>query len=186
VLLGMVVVLAAVAGVAPYGATWIAALLIVAARVVDRSSTALLVRRDQRGPRGSDALMTFLALPWRLMTAGLVTAFGLILPILIGISVAFIVANAPSGTTVRPGTPGPLAAGMLALLLTAWFGPGGGGVRNGANRTVRYVVTGRRAQIVVWSVLALILASAVLVARGGASPDWGPLTGVDLVQQLTV
>jgi serine/threonine protein kinase len=185
VLLGLVVTLAAVAGVAPYGATWIAALLIVAARVVDRSSTALSIRRDQRGPRGSDALMLFLGLPWRMVSAGLVTAVGLILPVLIGISVAFIVANAPSGTAIRPGTPGPLAAGMLALLLTAWFGPGGGGVRNGANRTVRFAVTGPRAQIVVWSLLALILASAVLVARGGNSPDWGPLTGFDLVQQLT-
>jgi serine/threonine protein kinase len=185
VLLGLLLVLAAVAGVAPYGATWIAALGMVAARVIDRSSTALLVRRDQRGPRGSDGLVTLLALPWRLLTGGVATVVWLILPILIGISVAFIAASVANGAVIRPGTPGPLAAGMVALLLTAWFGPGGGGLRRGADKAVRFAVPGTRARIVVWSVLALVLISALVVAGGDSSPDWGPLTGVNLVQQLT-
>ena len=187
VLFGAMVVLAAVAAVAPYGATWIAALLMVAARVVDRSTTALLVKRDQRGPRGSDGLMTVLALPWRVVTAGVATVLALILPILIGISVAFIVASGLNGGAIRPGTPVPLGIGMVALLLTAWFGPGGAGLRNGANRGVRFVVPGRRAQLVVWSVLVLVLISGVVVARDdNHTPDWGPLNGVDLVQQLTL
>jgi serine/threonine protein kinase len=185
VLLGLLLVLAAVAGVAPWGATWIAALGMVGARVIDRSTTALLIRRDQRGPRGSDGLMTVLALPWRLLTAGAATVIWLILPILIGISVAFICASVVSGEVIRPGTPGPLAIGMAALLLTAWFGPGGGGLRRGTGKAIKFTVPSTRAQIVTWSVLALVLVSALVVANGGNSPDWGPLTGLRLVQNLT-
>jgi serine/threonine protein kinase len=186
VLLGLLLVLAAVAGVAPFGATWIAALGMVVARVVDRSNTALLIRRDQKGPRGSDGLVTLLALPWRLLTAGTATVVWLILPILIGMSVAFIAASITTGEVIRPGTPGPLAAGMVALLLTAWFGPGSGGLRRGAEKAVRFTVPGSRARIVVWSLLALVLVSALVVANGDSGPDWGPLTGVDVVQQLTL
>jgi hypothetical protein len=186
VLLGLLLVLAAVAGVAPFGATWIAALGMVAARVIDRTNTALLIRRDQRGPRGSDGFMTLLALPWRCLTAGAATVVWLILPIMIGISVAFIAASITSGAVIRPGTPGPLAAGMVALLLTAWFGPGGGGVRRGTEKAVGFTVRGPRARLVTWSLLALVLVSALIVARGDSSPDWGPLTGVDLIHQLAI
>jgi hypothetical protein len=153
--------------------------------VVDRSSTSLMAKRDQRGPRGSDSVMTVLALPWRLVTAGVATVLTLILPILIGISVAFIIASVIAGAAMKPGTPVPLGAGMVALLLTAWFGPGSAGLRNGANRGVRFVVPGRRAQLVVWSVLALVLISGIVVARDAEhTPDWGPLNRVDLIQQL--
>lgn len=186
VLLALLATLAAVAGVAPYGATWIAALGMVAARVVDRSNTALLIRRDQRGPRSSDGLLTLLALPWRLLTAGAATVVWLILPILIGISVAFIVASGINGAAIRPGTPVPLAAGMAALLVTAWYGPGSGGVRRGATKAVQFSVRGTRSRIVIWSLLALVLVSAIVVANGDSSPDWGPLTGVDVVNQLTL
>jgi serine/threonine protein kinase len=186
VLLGLLLALAAVAGVAPYGATWIAALGMVVARVIHRTNTALLIRRDQRGPRGSDALLTLMALPWRLITAGVATMVWLILPILIGISVAFIAASVVNGAAIRPGTPGPLAAGMVALLLTAWFGPGGQGLRHGAGKAVRFAVPGNRARIVIWSLLALVVVSALVVARGGSSPDWGPLTGKSLIEQLSL
>jgi len=185
VLIGLLLVLAAVAGVAPYGATWIAALGMVIARVIDRSSTALLIKRDQRGPRGSDGLLTTLALPWRLVTSGVATVVWLVLPVLIGISVAFIAASAINGAVIRPGTPGPLAAGMVALLLTAWFGPGGGGLRRGTGKAIKFAVPGARAQILTWSVLILVLISALVVASGDSSPDWGPLTGKSIVQNLT-
>jgi predicted Ser/Thr protein kinase len=185
VTMGLLVVLAAVAGVAPYDATWIAALAMVVARAIDRSNTALLQRRDQRGPRGSDALVTTLALPWRLLTAGVATVIWLILPILIGISVSFIAASLWAGTAIRPAQPGPLAAGMVALLLTAWFGPGSGRLRRGTHKAVRFAVPGTRSRIVVWSLLALVLISALVVANGTSGPDWGPLETSWLVQQLS-
>src|SRR6185295_1413923 len=58
VLLGLVVALAAMATVAPYGTVWLVFYGTAFARLVDRSSTALLMRRRAYGPRGSDAAMT--------------------------------------------------------------------------------------------------------------------------------
>jgi serine/threonine protein kinase len=185
--LGLLVVLAAIAGVAPYGAFWIATLGMIVARLIDRSSTALLLRRDQRGPRGSDGLVLALASPWRLLGAGVATMLALILPILIGISVTFIAATAWAGapTEAIPGQPGPLAAGMVALLLTAWWGPGGGSLRRGTGKSVKFVCPSPRARIIVWAVLGLILISALSVARSGAHPDWGPLNSkvVDMLSR---
>jgi len=71
-------------------------------------------------------------------------------------------------------------------LLTAWFGPGGSGVRRGTEKAVAVAVRGPRSRIVAWSLLALVLVSALSVARGDNGPDWGPLTGVDLVHQLAI
>ncbi len=188
VLLGVLVALAAIAGVAPYGAVWIAAVGMLAARVVDRSSTALLLRRDQRGPRGSDRLVTTAALPWRLVTSAVATGAGLILPCLIGVSVAFITASAVAGAPARalPGQPGPLAIGMVALVLTAWWGPGGGSVRRGAVKAAQFVVPSPKARIVFWFVLGLVLLSALSVMSKADSPDWGPLNGSTIVDQLSV
>jgi hypothetical protein len=176
-------VFAAVAAVAPYGAIWIAAVGLIVARVIDRSSTALLVRRDHRGRRVSDGLVTVAALPWRLLRAIAVTALSLILPLLIGASVAFITASVWARA---PGDPGPLAVGMVALLLSAWWGPGGGSIRRGTGKGLRFVARGRRGQIVVWFVLTLVLASALTVLSGSAQPDWGPLNGKKLVQMLSL
>jgi hypothetical protein len=188
VLLGVLVALAAVAAVAPYGAVWIAAFGMIAARVIDRSNAALLLRRDERGPRSSDRLVTTVALPWRLLTAAVATLLAMILPCLIGASVAFIVASAMAGAPADaiPGSPGPLALGMVALLLTAWWGPGGGSVRRGAVKGVRFVCPSSRARLVVWAVLALILLSALSVLQNSSTPDWGPLNGWSIVDQLTL
>ena len=99
------------------------------------------------------APVTLLALPWRTLTAGVATAIWLILPVLIGMSVGFIAASITAGTAIKPGTPGPLAIGMVALLLTAWYGPGGAGVRRGATKAIRFAVPGPRARIVTWGKL---------------------------------
>jgi predicted Ser/Thr protein kinase len=188
VIVGVVVVLAGVAAVAPYGATWLAALGILTARVVDRTRTSLLQRRDQRGgASGSDQVLTVAALPWRILVEGVKTWFFLILPILVGVSIAFIVATAQAGAPAQaiPGDPVPLAGGMFALLLTAWFGPGGGPVRRGTRRVIRSAVPSRRAQIVTWSVIALVLISVLSVLNAQAGPDWGPLEQSPIVNNLT-
>ena len=187
VLLGVLVVLAALAAVAPYGAVWIAGFGMAAARVVDRTNTALLLRRDQRGPRGSDGLVAAMALPWRFVKAGVSTLFALVLPILIGISVAFMSATAMAGTSskVVPSQPGPLALGMVALLLTAWWGPGGGPVRRGAAKGVHLICPGPRARIVVWGILILALISAFSVMRADSHPDWGPLQNSKIFNMLS-
>ena len=111
----------------------------------------------------------------------------MVLPLLVGISVAFIGATAQAGPNVEnlaPSSPGPLAVGMAALLLAAWWGPGGGSLRRGSRITARSLSRGRRGRIAVWSFLVLVILSALLTASNGASPHWGPLEGSDLLQQL--
>jgi hypothetical protein len=186
VLAGGLVALAAVAAVAPYGAVWIAGLVFVAARVTERTRDALLQRRDVRGARDSDVVMAVLASPWRIVVAVVTTFFSLILPELVGIAVAFIVATLQAGAPSKalPGQPVPLALGMTALLLTAWYGPGGGSIRRGAEIGLRILVPTPRARIVVWAILALILVSALVVIGGNSDPDWGPLRHAGIVQQF--
>jgi serine/threonine protein kinase len=188
VALGILVTLASVAAVAPYGAVWIAGIAMMIARVIDRTHLALSQRRDMRGRSGSsDSVVTLLALPWRVATCAAATVLWLILPLLVGISVAFIAASLSAGAPARaiPGTPGPLAAGMVALLVTAWWGPGGGPVRRGTSRAARFTCRGRRSQLATWGVLILVLVSA-LVTGSGQGPDWGPLQGSRVVQQLSL
>ncbi|WP_269327851.1 serine/threonine-protein kinase [Kineosporia mesophila] len=188
-LLGLLVVLASVAAVAPYGAIVIVAVGMIAARVVDRTSTALGHRRDTRGSRASDGLVTALSMPWRILSGALSTVFGLVLPALIGVSVAFIVASVQSGaasSSAVPGSPIPLAAGMVALLLTAWWGPGGGPVRRGTERVAAAITGGPTARLVAWAVIVLVLLSCLVVLQNNEhKADWGPLKSTWLVQQLT-
>jgi hypothetical protein len=150
----------------------------LAARTVDRSRTALLRRRDTRGPRGGDLVVVALGLPWQLLTAGAATFFAMILPCLVGISAAFIVASGQAGsaTSATPGSPSSLAGGMIALLLTAWWGPGGATLRHGARVTAKVATRPAHGRIVVWSILALVVVAALLVLSGDHSPDWGPLS----------
>jgi predicted Ser/Thr protein kinase len=186
VLLGVVVALAAMATVAPYGTAWIVFYGTAFARVVDRSSTALLMRRRTHGPRGSDAAMTVMALPWRILVALVVSVFAMVLPLLVGISTAFIVGTAQAGVAGPPvpADPVPLGLGMAALVLAAWWGPGGGAVRRGSRMSVATVARGPRSQLAVWAVLALLLLAALLTLGNGADPDFGPLEGSRLLTQL--
>ena len=156
------------------------------ARVVDRSSTALLMRRRVHGPRGSDTAVTVMALPWRVVVSLAVTLLAMILPVLVGISTAFIVGTAQAGTAGPPvpARPGPLAIGMVALLLAAWWGPGGGSVRRGTRVSVATVARGPRSRIAVWAVIGLLFLAAVLTLGNGGDPDFGPLKGSRLLTQL--
>ncbi|GLY13377.1 hypothetical protein Kisp01_03930 [Kineosporia sp. NBRC 101677] len=188
-LFGLLLALAGMAAVAPYGAVLVVGVGMVAARVVDRTNTALMQRRDVHGPRPSDGMVTVLSLPWRILGAVMSTVFALLLPLLIGVSVAFIAAAAQTGgapSAANPGRPIPLALGMLALVLTAWWGPGGGPVRRGTEKVVSSITSGPQIRILGWAVLVLLLLSCVMILRDpGYDPDWGPLEGSTIVQQLT-
>lgn len=187
VVAGTVVALGLVAAVAPYGATWLAALLMFGARVVDRSRTGLIRRRDLRGPRGHDPVLTALGLPWHLLTAAAATVFALILPLAVGVCFAFIVAGAqaPSAAAARPGSPSSLFGGMVALLLTAWWGPGGASLRHGARTTATLVTRAPAGRVAVWVVIALASVTALSMIAHGVPPDWGAWAKYQLPQQLT-
>jgi hypothetical protein len=172
--------------VAPYGTVWLVFYGTAFARIVDRSSTALLLRRRTYGPRGSDAMVTVMALPWRIVVSLAVSLFAMILPLLVGISTAFIVGTAQAGVAGPPvpADPAPLAIGMAALVLAAWWGPGGGSVRRGARVSVATVARGERSRIAVWAVVGLLFLAALITLGNGAGPDFGPVDGSRLVTQL--
>jgi len=186
---GLLIALAAMAAVAPYGAVVVATAVMILARVVDRTNTALLMRRDVHGPRASDGMVTVLALPWRILSAVVGSVFGMILPLLIGVSVAFIVAAAQSGgapSAAIPGRPIPLAVGMVALVLTAWWGPGGGPVRRGTEKAAAAITEGPTLRLVAWALLVLLTLSCLMIlSNDDYDPDWGPLEGTRIVQQLS-
>lgn len=187
VLVGVLVVLSLIAAVAPQSAICLVWALLALVRVVDHANTALLVRRQQFGQRGSDAVVVGLSLPWRALIAALSSLFLLILPILIGISITFIAAGVLAGGAERsiPSGPGSLAFGMAAILLSSWFGLGGGAVRRGARLVLRKTVCGRRSRLITWAVIALLAIAALMVMSHQASPDWGTWEGTWLVRQLS-
>ncbi len=168
--------LVTVAAVAPGGAIVLSLLLMVLARIVDRSAISLWRRRQAAGPRQSDVAVTVLALPWRLVQALFASLLAMLLPLMVAASVAFIAGMSTLRNGVpRPGAPGALAVSAVAALITAWWGPGGGAFRRGSRAIARVATRGSTARIVVWAVLALIVLSALIVAGRGGEPDWSPL-----------
>ena len=114
------------------------------------------------------------------------TLLAMVLPVLVGISTAFIAGTAQAGRAGAPvpADPGPLALGMTALLLSAWWGPGGGSVRRGTRISAATLARGPRSRIAVWAVLGLLLLATLLTLHNGAGPDFGPAEGSRLVTQL--
>jgi len=182
VLVALLAALVALAAVAP---VWAAIVLVagsVLARTVDRASDALLRRRHAHGVRSSDAALTALAVPGHVLAAAAVTVPALLLPLLMGVSAAFLAGWAvePQGVPA-PGVPASLAVGALSAALTAWLGPGAGSLRRGPRQVARAVSPSRRAATVTVAVLALVaLAAAIVVLQGDGQPDWSPLSGPPL------
>jgi predicted Ser/Thr protein kinase len=172
-LLGALLALTGVGAVAPGGAVVIAAVLMVVARTVDRSATSLWRRRQDAGRRSGDVPYVVAALPWHLVQALVSTVLSLVLPALVGVSVAFIAsAGAQRQGTLAAGTPnhpGALALAAAATLLTAWWGPGGGSLRRGGRAMARTAIRTPVGRAVVWAFLALVVVS-VLVVIGRNQP----------------
>jgi hypothetical protein len=118
-----------------------AVLLLVLARTVDRSSTALMRRRQIRGRSGkSDGVIAAAASPIQLVTAGLITLPCLILPLITGAIVGGIVtgvAATANGLDWPPLSAVGFAGATLSALFTAWWGPGGSSLRRGGHIAAR-------------------------------------------------
>jgi predicted Ser/Thr protein kinase len=173
-LLGVLVALTGVGAVAPGGALVIAAVLMVVARAVDRSATSLWRRRQDAGRRSGDVPYVVAALPWHLVQALMSTLLALVLPALVGVSVAFIASagGQRQGTLVAgtPNHPGALALAAAATLLTAWWGPGGGSLRRGGRAMARTAIRTTVGRAVVWVFLALVVVSALVVIGRNQPP----------------
>ena len=153
-----------------------AALLMVLARTVERSTSALDRRRYERGVRRSDGFVLALTSPWHLVSAIAASAVALLLPLALGLATAF---SAGLLITTRDGSPSPaalpaVAAGGAVALLSAWWGPGGSALRRGSRVAVRAVVPRRAARFVV-PLLLLAAALAALLAMQAGHPVWWPL-----------
>jgi serine/threonine protein kinase len=174
----LLLALAALIAVLPVLGMLVAAALTVLARMVDKSSTALLRRREARGYRGrSDGLMAVAASPVHLASAALVSLPSALLPLIVGFSVGGIttlVIALAMGFDWTPLAPASVAVGAVFGLLTAWGGPGGASLRRGARAGLRTVFRPTWLSAVVSA--ALLVVTVVLAVRAyDTGTNWTPL-----------
>jgi hypothetical protein len=154
----------------------------VVARLIQRSRAGLERRRIFGGASSTtDVAVTVAALPWRLVRSVAMAMVTMILPMLVGISTAFIARSLLMEPVIaESGLPGQpyfvaLFVGALAALVTAWWGPGGWSLRTGSRAIVRVVTTGRTGRIVVVVLSLLVVLAAMMVSSNEAyAPDWAP------------
>jgi hypothetical protein len=158
----------------------VTAALIVLARVVDRSTTALLRRRQVRGGRGrSDGFVAVAASPVHLLTAVLVTVPCLIPPLLVGVTAAgltALVAAAAQGFHWSPLSGVSVAVGAFFGLLTAWWGPGGTSLRRGGRAGLRSAIRPAWLSTLIAAALLAVAAVELLNAIRGGGTVWAPLS----------
>ena len=97
------------------------------ARTADRSVTSLVMRRHERGARGSDVAVAVATSPWHLVLGLVGAAATLVLPLFVGVCAMFasaLVLTAARGTDVRTDDVLPLVVAGVFAGLTAWWGPG--------------------------------------------------------------
>jgi serine/threonine protein kinase len=162
VVIGLMVALTGLTALNPGLGAATAIVLLVIARTVDRTSTALMRRRQLRGRSGrSDGVVAAASSPLQLVTAGLITLPCLILPLVMSVVVGGIVtavAATSYGLDWQPLSAVGFGSAALTALFTAWWGPGGSSLRRGAHIAARNTFRPH------W--LSAVLA-AVLLAVGG-------------------
>ncbi|HET9020408.1 MAG TPA: serine/threonine-protein kinase [Ornithinibacter sp.] len=177
-LLALVALLAALTTRAPYLAVLVLLGWIALARTADRSVTSLVMRRHERGARGSDVAVAVASGPWHLVVGVIGAAVTVVLPIVVGVCAMFataLVLAAFTGDDLRPDGVMPLAVAGVFAALTAWWGPGGASLRRGSRSIVRGATPGARATQV--ALVVLLLAAAALLASAtqtASSPTWWP------------
>ena len=147
------------------------------ARTVDRSMTALVLRRHERGQRPSDLAVLAATSPWHIVQGGVGAVLGLIVPVFVAVSSLFsasLVLNATVGG-VDPNSFIPLGVAGLLGLVMAWWGPGGASLRRGTRSTIRGLSPQPPQQTAL--VIVIVLLTAALLAWGVLSqgaPTWTP------------
>ncbi len=178
-LLALLALLVGITVAAPLVGVLALAVWMVLARTADRSVTSLVMRRHERGARGSDVAVAVATSPWHLVVGAVGSLVTLALPLLVGVCAMFaaaLVVGGLTGTTTRADDVVPLLGAGAFTALTAWWGPGGASLRRGSRSLVRAASGHDPVRQVL--VVALLLAGAVLVAltvsRG--APSWWPLS----------
>lgn len=175
-LLGALVALTGLLAFAPGVGLVVVIALIVLARVIDRSTTSLMRRRQARGgPTRSDGMIAAAASPAHLLAATLVTAFCLIVPLVAGLTFGGLAAGglaAARGLDWTPLSAATFAVAAFTGLLAAWWGPGGASLRRGTAIALRATVRPAWLSALLAVALAVAgLAGFVSAARGGGT-DW--------------
>lgn len=176
-LLALLALLGGTAVAAPVVALLVLLVWMVLARTSDRSVTSLVMRRHDRGARGSDTAVAVLASPWHLVVGAVGAVVTVVLPLLVGVCAMFAASLVLGGVTaaaVPADSAVPLLAAAGFTALTAWWGPGGASLRRGSRSLVRGFTghPGVRTAVVVGALLAAVV--LVAVAAGGGGPSWWP------------
>jgi hypothetical protein len=141
VVVGFMMALTGLTALNPGLGAALAIVLLVIARTADRTSTALMRRRQLRGRSGrSDGVVAAASSPLQLVTAALITLPCLILPLLVGVVIGGIVtavAATAYGLEWQPLSAVGFGSAALVALFTAWWGPGGSSLRRGAHIAAR-------------------------------------------------
>lgn len=177
-------------------ATWPMIALMVAvswallARTVDRSVTALVLRRHAYGAkRGSDVALAVLASPAHVIAAALSTVLGVIGSGLIGVAAAYVtswVLPLVLGRPVSVASALPLLAGMAVAIVFSWWGPGGVPLRRGSRSIMRGIAPDGTPGDIVTSALAVLgIGLLVWSLLSHGVPSWLPLTDAPLGDALS-
>lgn len=179
-LAAVLLALSAFAALYPVLAVIVVSALIVIARLVDRTQTAMMRRRQTRGGRGrSDGVVATLASPVHLATSVLITLPCLIPPLLMGMVTGGIVAvglAATNGLEWQPLVAGSVGAGALVGLMSAWWGPGGSSLRRGSHAIARTTLRPAWLRTIVVAALLLVALFLAWLAITGTDTVWAPLT----------
>jgi len=178
-LLALLAVLAALTARAPMVAVLGLLAWVTLARTADRSVTSLVMRRHERGARGSDVAVAVATSPWHLLLGLVGAAATLVLPLFVGACAMFasaLVLTAVRGTDVRTDDVLPLVVAGVFAGLTAWWGPGGASLRRGSRSVVRGLTPGEAAGQVAAGILLVVAAVVLAMTVNGDGPTWWPRT----------
>ncbi|TCC53343.1 serine/threonine protein kinase [Kribbella capetownensis] len=176
VMVGLMVALTGLIALYPGLGSLITIVLFVIARTVDRSSTALMRRRQMRGRSGrSDSVVAAASTPLQLVMAGLVTLPCLILPVVMGGIVGVVVtgvAATANSLDWQPLSAFGFGSAALTALVTAWWVPGGTSLRRGAHIAARTTFRRHWLSATIAAVLLAIGALTFYQATQGQGSTW--------------
>ncbi|MEV0282874.1 serine/threonine-protein kinase [Kribbella sp. NPDC050820] len=192
VVVGFMIALTGLVALYPGLGSLVAIVLFVIARTVDRSSTALMRRRQMRGRSGrSDGVVAAASTPLQLVTSALITLPCLILPLLTGVVVGGIVTGmvgVANGVDWQPLSAVGFGSAALTALFFAWWGPGGSSLRRGAHIAARNAFRPRWLSAIVAAVLLALGGLAFYNATQGEGSTWArtPIETPDLNTRPTL
>jgi hypothetical protein len=176
VIVGFKVALTGLIALTPLVGSAVAVVLLVLARTVDRSSTALMRRRQVRGRSGkSDGVVAAAASPLQLAMAALITLPCLILPLIMAVVIGGIVTGVAATTydlDWQPLSAVGFGSAALTALFFVWWGPGGSSLRRGAHIAARNTFRAHWLAALIAVVLLAIGGITFYKATQGAGADW--------------